>query len=122
MSDLLLRPGQWESSNACVAYSFLSSVALLLGFSQKHNDFLLKIYDNLFLNKIEEGSFEHQMLESLGKLPPSYVANQMLSFSSIQKKQVRIWYEELLQLDPQMKANPFFDMIFSSINPLIKNF
>ncbi len=122
MSEILLRPGQWQITNACVAYSFLASLAILLGYSQKHNDFLLKVCDNLFEKRPSKGSFEFQMLESLGKLPLSYAVNEMNKFSDVQRKQLRIWYEEVLLLEPQMKSNPFLDMMLLSINPIINKF
>lgn len=122
MSELLLRPGEWQSPNACVAYSFFASVGILLGLSQKHKDFIQKVYDSVFYSKPAQGSIEYQMLESLGRLPLTYVVNEMKSFSTIQKKQVKIWYEEVLALEPQMEINPFLSMMLQQVNPIINNF
>ena len=122
MSELLLRPEQWESSNACVAYSFFASIGILLGLSQKHKDFIQKVYDSVFYNKPQKDSFEYQMLESLGRLPLSYLVNEMRSFSSIQKRQVKIWYQEVLSLEPEININPFLTMMLQQINPIINDF
>ena len=122
MSDLLLRPGQWESTRACVAYSFFASMGILLGLSQRHKDFIQKVYDSVFDTKPHQGSFEYQMLESLGRLPLTYVDNEMKTFSQIQKRQVKLWYEEVLTLEPQMNINPFLSMMLQQINPIINSF
>lgn len=122
MSELLLRPGKWQSTNACVAYSFFASVGIMLGLSQKHKDFIQKVYDSVFYSNPAQGSIEYQMLESLGRLPLTYVVNEMKSFSTIQKKQVKIWYEEVLALEPQMEINPFLSMMLQQVNPIINNF
>lgn len=122
MSELLLRPGEWQSTNACVAYSFFASVGIMLGLSQKHKDFIQKVYDSVFYSNPAQGSIEYQMLESLGRLPLTYVVNEMKSFSTIQKKQVKIWYEEVLALEPQMEINPFLSMMLQQVNPIINNF
>lgn len=122
MANLLLRPGEWESTNACVAYSFFASIGILLGLSPKHKEFIQKIYDSVFYTKPEKGSIDYQMLESLGRLPLTYAVNEMKSFSKIQKQQVKTWYEEVLSLEPQMEVNPFLSIMLQQINPIITNF
>lgn len=122
MKELLVEPGHWASTDACVVYSFFASIGILLGYTQKHKDFVQKIYDNVFyFKKPEEGSIEYDMLVSLGQLPPTYAANEMRSLSKIQKEQVKVWYEEILSLEPQMDANPFLLMMLKPINNFIKN-
>ena len=93
-----------------------------MGYTQKHKDFVQEIYDNVFFyRKPEEGSIEYEMLEALGKLPLTYAAKEMRSFPKTQKEQVKIWYEEMLSLEPQMESNPFLIMMLKPINNFIKN-
>ena len=122
MAELLLRPGEWVSMRSCVAYSFFAGLGIMLGLTQKHKDFIQMVYDNVFYHKPQQGSIEYRSIEALGRLPLTYHVGEMRTFSDLEKRQVKIWYAEILSLEPQGEINPFLQMILNQISNHINNF
>lgn len=112
----------WQTDRATVAYSFLANIALFLGYSEKQQDFLVRVHKELFNTSLpQKDTMEYQMLESLGKLPNSYHMSEIIKFTTLQKEQIKKWYLETLTVDPMIEILPFAMIEIKSTNQFILN-
>lgn len=121
MSKLLLEAREWPEVYSPVVYCFFMTTAHVLGYTEKHNSYLIKLFDNLFYPKPVEGSIAYRSLKALsGSIPDMYL-HYMNDFTDTQKRQVQIWYAEFLSLEPMMESNVFLTNMINKYNSFISN-
>lgn len=125
MSELIVRAGQWNSFSSSAVESFLASASIFMGLTQKRNDFLKQIHEDI------HGSYQldKYYLESrkiLGSLPPHVVLQKMVmrDCNANQKKQLKIWYTELLAMEPMEEVSPLFELmiLLPGLSDIINSF
>lgn len=123
MSNLLVRPGQWNSIDSSEVESFLTQVAIMIGLTEKRKNFLFKIHEDIH-GSYTPDEFFTKSCENLGRL----MAPQVLQFimkdcNDIKKKQLKIWYQELLAMEPMDDdKNPFLAFLLPPLSNTIDKF
>jgi len=123
MSELIIEPGHWPDVIAGEIEGFLASVAILMGLTQKRKDFLEQVHNDIW-GLYEPGEFYQRSLENCGAVPPSIVLKFMIMkrFQPDHKKQLKIWYTELLTIEPMEEGNPLIKMMLPELSNTINTF
>jgi len=122
MSNLLVQPGQWTSFSSAAVESFLASMAILLGLTEKRKKFLQEVYKNIH-GFYTPDNFYHESMKIVSKWPPNMqLQNCMKECTNLQKKQLKIWYTELLTMEPMENTNPFLQLMLPPISNTINTF
>jgi len=122
MENVLLKSKEWSVLDSCLTYSFFASLAIMMGYTDKHRQFVEDIYGYFFPYTIKKDSFEYQMLESLGKLPIRYHLGEIIKLTDIKKQQVKKWYQYLLLLEPMLETPVILKTELPTINNYISKF
>ena len=123
MSELIIEPGHWPGVIAAEIEGFLSSVAILMGLTQKRKDFLAQVHKDIW-GSYKPDKFYEGSLENCGAVPPSIVLKLMIMkhCQPNQKKQLKIWYAELLTIEPLEEVNPLIKMMLPELSNIINTF
>jgi hypothetical protein len=125
MSELLVQPGHWNSIVAGEVESFLCSVCILIGLTPKRKDFANRVHDDIHgsFNPYNDVNYKNS-IENCGKMPPSFVLGSLIMkhCNSEQKKQLKIWYTELLAMEPMDDVNPMIKMMLPELSNTINKF
>lgn len=122
MSDLLVKPGQWNSFSSSVVESFLAAMSILLGLTPKRKAFIEQIHQDIH-GHYKPDEYYIQSLQNLGRWPLSMQLQYVMKeCNDIQKKQLKIWYKELLAMEPMEEINPMLQLMLPSISNTINDF
>jgi hypothetical protein len=121
MSELLVRPGEWTFDKAAMTESFLANIALMLGFTQKHKDFLDRVHDDIW-GRYTPDNFYYESRSIVGKWPPTMQLSEISKYPTKYKQQLKAWYTELQTLDPMAEPNPLFSLMEAPISNTINAF
>lgn len=122
MSNLLVQPGHWTSCNSACVESFLAAITILLGLTEKRKQFLQQIHKDVH-GSYTPDHFYYDFLKIFGKWPPHMqLQNCIKECNEMQKKQMKIWYTELLTMEPMENANPFLQLMLPHISNTINSF
>lgn len=125
MSELLVQPGHWNSIVAGEVESFLCSVCILIGLTPKRENFVNQVHDNIHgpFNPYKDENYR-KTIENCGALPPKIVLGLMIMkhCNSDQKKQLKIWYTQLLAMEPMDDVNPMIKMMLPELSNTINTF
>ena len=114
MSELIVQPGSWNSFNSSEVESFLAAVSIFLGLTQKRIDFLKQVHQDIHGRYTpDKDKYYQDNLRLVGTLPPHTVLQEMImkNCNAGQKKQLKIWFTELLAMEPMHEINPLFEML-----------
>lgn len=122
MSELIIKAGQWDSFSSSAVESFLASIAILLGLTEKKKKFIEQIYKDIH-GPYQPDHFYYDSLKIIGKWPPNMqLQNCIENCNDTQKKQLKIWYRDLLTLEPMEEINPFLQFMLPQLSNTIENF
>lgn len=122
MSDLLVKPGQWNSFSSSAVESFLAAMSILLGLTPKREAFIEQIHQDIH-GHYKPDEYYIQSLQNLGRWPLSMQLQYVMKeCNDIQKKQLKIWYKELLAMEPMEEINPMLQLMLPSISNTINDF
>mgnify|MGYP000278013127 FL=1 len=122
MSDLLVKPGQWNSFSSSAVESFLAAMSILLGLTPKRKAFIEQIHQDIH-GHYKPDEYYIQSLQNLGRWPLSMQLQYVMKeCNDIQKKQFKIWYKELLAMEPMEEINPMLQLMLPSISNTINDF
>ena len=121
MSELIVKSGEWTFDKAALTESFFFFFFFLLGLTQKHKDFLDRIHNDIW-GKYQPDSYYFESCEIVGKWPPTLQLAHICDFPTKYKKQLKIWYSELLTLEPMAEPNPVFSLMVNPISNTINDF
>ena len=122
MNELLIKSGQWNSFSSSAVESFLTAMSILLGLTPKRKAFLTKIHQDIH-GYYEPDEYYFKSLQNLGRWPISMQLRYVMEeCSDIQKRQLKIWYIELLTMEPMEEINPMLQLMLSTISNTINNF
>ena len=122
MSDLLVKPGQWNSFSSSAVESFLAAMSILLGLTPKRKAFIEQIHQDIH-GHYKPDEYYIQSLQNLGRWPLSMQLEYVMKeCNDIQKKQFKIWYKELLAMEPMEEINPMLQLMLPSISNTINDF
>lgn len=118
MSKLIVEPGHWNDSIAAEAECLLGYVGIMLGLTQKRKDFLEQIHKDIH-GKYVPGEYWHSGVNSLKNAPPHmYLHLIKKGFNSDQKKQLKVWYQELLAIEPMDEGDILFKLMLPELSKL----
>lgn len=122
MSELIIEPGHWPGVIAGEIEGFLTSVGILIGLTQKRKDFLEQVHKDIN-GSYEQDEFYQRSLKNCGALPPNIVLELMIikHCQPDQKKQLKIWYTELLAIEPE-EVNPLIKKMLPELSNIINTF
>ena len=87
MSDLLVKPGQWNSFSSSAVESFLAAMSILLGLTPKRKAFIEQIHQDIH-GHYKPDEYYIQSLQNLGRWPLSMQLQYVMKeCNDIQKKQ-----------------------------------
>jgi hypothetical protein len=123
MSELIIQQGHWPGVIAGEIEGFLASVGILIGLTQKRKDFLEQVHNDIH-GSYKPDEFYQKSLENCGAVPPSIVLKLMIMkhCQPDQKKQLKIWYAELLAIEPMEEVNPLIKMMLPELSNTINTF
>ncbi len=121
MNELIVQPGHWNWNQAALTESFLTSISIFLGYSQKHKDFLKQVHENIW-GSYQPDKYYYDSLKIVGKWMPPMLLAEINKFDNNYKKQLKIWYTELLTLEPMGDTNPLLSLIISPLSNTINNY
>lgn len=122
MSNLIVQPGQWTSFSSAAVESFLASMAILLGLTEKRKKFIEQVHKDVH-GFYTPDEYYHKSLQIFGKWPPTMqLKNCMKECNDQQKKQLKIWYTDLLTMEPMDNVNPFLNLMLPVISNTIDTF
>lgn len=122
MTKLLVQPGCWNSFNSSAVESLLLSTAVILGYTQKRKDFLKQVYSNIH-GSYTPDNFYHEHHQIIADWPLTMKLRNCMKFcDETQKKQLKIWYTELLLIEPMEELNPMAELMLPIITNTINTF
>lgn len=122
MSNLIVQPGQWSSISSAAVESFLASMAMLLGLTEKRKKFIEQIHRDVH-GPYTPDEYYHKSLQIVGKWSATMqLQNCMKECNDKQKKQLKVWYTDLLAMEPMDNVNPFLKIMLPAISNTIDTF
>lgn len=124
MSELLIQTGHWNSLVAGEVESFLCGVCILMGLTKKREDFVNQVHVDIHgtYNPYKDESYVRSA-ETCGRLPSNVVLGMIMKHcSSDQKKQLKIWYTQLLAIEPMDEENILVKMMLPELSNTINTF
>ena len=118
MSELVVKAGSWNSFTAAESEAFLATVSGALGFTQEQQDFLKRVHDDIH-GRYKPDQFYSQTMSTIISWMPSMILREIYKdCDADHKKQVKIWYNELINLNSS-KNSPLYEMLVPSMTQLV---
>lgn len=118
MSELIVEPGHWSGGSAGEVECLLGYVGIMLGLTQKRKDFLEQIHKDIH-GTYKPDEFWHSSVNNLRNAPPHMYLHLIKDyFNSDQKEQLKIWYQELLAIEPMDEQNILYTLMLPELSKL----
>ena len=122
MSELIVQPGYWNWLTSSNVESFLAAVSILLGLTQKRKNFLEQVHKDIH-GRYQPDEYYRANLKNMGRLPPHMVLQRIMKYCNTdQKKQLKIWYTELLAMEPMNEVSPLCNIMLPVLSNTIDEF
>lgn len=123
MSELIVQPGYWAGVVAGEIEGFLAAVSIMIGLTQKRVDFLTQVHKDIH-GPYGPDEYYQKSLNNCGAMPPHIVLDLLIKkhCRPDQKKQLKIWYTELVAMEPMDEANPLIKMMLPELSNIINTF
>lgn len=111
MSELLVKAGQWNSFSSSAVESFLAAMSILLGLTPKRKAFIEQIHQDIH-GHYKPDEYYFKSLQDLGRWTPTMQLQYVMKeCTDVQKKQLKIWYKEILSMEPMENVNPMLQLM-----------
>lgn len=122
MSKPILEELYWNCFSAAEVETLLSQVGICLGLTPTRKDFLNQVHDYIH-GGIEPEDMYHESIRNLYRASPEVLLDFIEKhLTKDQKKQLKIWYTELLCLEPMDETNILTKMMIPYISNVINTF
>lgn len=118
MSELIVKPGNWNSFNASETEAFLATVSRMLGFTPDQQAFLKRVHDNIHGDQTPDKYYSESLNTLISWIPTMILPQLKKHCDENQKKQVKIWYNELINLD-SAKNHPFCQLLIPPLTQMV---
>lgn len=111
-----------EFFSSSAVESFLAAMSIFLGLTPKRKAFIEQIHQDIH-GHYKPDEYYIQSLQNLGRWSLSMQLQYVMKeCNDIQKKQLKIWYKELLAMEPMEEINPMLQLMLPSISNTINDF
>ncbi len=118
MSELIVKAGSWNSINSAEVEAFLATISRALGFTQEQQVFLRKVHEDIHGN-YQTDEFYSQSLSTLIRwMPPMILKEINKDCKGDHRKQVKIWYNDLISLS-SAKESPFYNLLIPQLTQMV---
>ncbi|WP_024997458.1 hypothetical protein [Bacteroides graminisolvens] len=117
MSELIVKPGSWNSFNSSETEAFLAAVSRVIGFTSEQQAFLKRVHDDIHRGYTPDQYYQQNLSILINWMPPMLLAEIKKDCDADHKKQVKIWYHELI--DMADKSGPFYQMLIPQMTQMV---
>lgn len=117
MSELIVKPGNWNSFNSSATEAFLATVSRVIGFTPEQQAFLKRVHDDIHGGYTPDKYYKLSMSCLINFFPTMILAQIKKECDADHKKQVKIWYHELI--DMADKSGPFYQMLIPQMTKMV---
>lgn len=117
MSELVVKPGSWNSINSSETEAFLATISRVIGFTPEQQAFLKRVHDDIHRGYPPNESYQQSLSILIRWMPTMILPEIKKDCDADHKKQVKIWYHELI--DMADKSGPFYQMLIPPMTKMV---